>query len=357
MPGADPNRYLGYQQRSLEGDPERMSNEAPPSLLAQFSEELASAVERAGRSVYTVHGGRRQPGSGTAWPGGYIVTADHVLHPDVFFYRRFGANPGAGRGRRFTMRVPEPDQTPEFSVTGPDGKAQSATLVGHDPSTDLAVLKLADDAAPPASELAPIGAIRPGNLVLAVGRPSSGPVSSSFGAVTAVGERWWTGRGGVIEGYIRADVTMYPGFSGGPLVDVMGRIVGLNSSQLSREHVAIPAAAVDAVVQKLISGQPMRRAYLGISSQPTNVPDSVKQKAGIDQDRGLLIIWVEPGSPAEQAGMIVGDVLLKVAGQTAAGARDLLEALTPDRVGKPVQMVVLRGGARQELTVTPTERQ
>ncbi len=324
-----------------------------PNLLAQFSEEIAAVVERAGRSVYTVHGGRRQPGSGTAWPGGYIVTADHVLRSDVFFYHPGGGFPG---GRRFNVPVPEPEQAPELSVTGPDGKAQSVTLVGRDPSTDLAVLKLVGAASPVPCELAPMGAIRPGNLVLAVGRPSGGVVSSSFGAVTAVGERWWTGRGGVIEGYIRADVTMYPGFSGGPLVDALGRVAGLNSSQLAREHVAVPATVVDAIVQKLVSGQPVKRAYLGISSQPTHIPDGVREKAGIDQDRGLLVIWVEPASPAEAAGLIVGDVLLQVGGHAAATGRDLLEELTPDRVGKPVPLVVLRGGGRQEMTVTPTER-
>ncbi|MBI4213471.1 MAG: serine protease [Chloroflexi bacterium] len=333
-----------------------MAPEVNPSLLAQFSDELADAVERAGRSVYTVQGGRRQPGSGVAWPGGYIVTADHILFRDFFWIRSGGPRRPPPGAHPFTVRFPEPEQPQEFTVTGADGKNLAATLVGHDASYDLAVLKLAEESALQIGDLAPIGSIRPGNLVFAVGRPTASSVSSSFGAVNAVGERWWTGRGGVIEGYIRADVTMYPGFSGGPLVDVQGRVVGLNSSQLAREHIAIPAAIVDTLVQKLVSGQQVRRAYLGLSSQPTHVPESIRQKAGVDQERGLLVIWVEPESPAEQAGLIVGDVLLRLAGHPVTNGRELLEALTPDRVGKPVQMVVLRGGARQEMTVTPSER-
>ncbi len=333
-----------------------MASEGNPSILAQFSDELADAVERAGRSVYTVQGGRRQPGSGVAWPGGYIVTADHILFSDRFRIRSGAPRRPPAGAHRFTIKLPEPETPQEFTVIGADGKSQTATLVGHDGSYDLAVLKLAEGAALQASELAPIGSVRPGNLVLAVGRPSAAGVSSSIGAVNSVGERWWTGRGGVIEGYIRADVTMYPGFSGGPLVDVQGRVAGLNSSQLAREHIAIPAGIVDTMVQKLISGQQVRRAYLGLSSQPTHMPEGVRQKAGIDQESGLLVIWVEPESPAEQAGLIVGDVLLRLGGHSVTSGRDLLEALTPDRVGKPVQMVILRGGARQEMTVTPGER-
>lgn len=328
-----------------------------PTLLAQFSDELADAVERGARSVFTVHGGRRQPGSGVAWPGGYIVTADHVLYPDFMWIRSGGARRPPAGAQPFRVKLPETEQQREFAVTRPDGTKESATIVGHDPTTDIAVLKLAGEEEPQAAELAPIGAIRSGHLVLALGRPSGNGIASSFGTVIAVGERWWTGRGGVIEGYVRADVTMYPGFSGGPLIDVSGRVVGLNSSLLARgEHVAIPAAAVDALVQKLAAGQQVRRAYLGISSQPTHIPAGLREKASIESERALLLMWVEPGSPAEQAGLMVGDLLLRVGGHPVSSARDLLEVLTPDRVGKPVQLLVLRGGARHEVTVTPAER-
>jgi S1-C subfamily serine protease len=190
-----------------------------------------------------------------------------------------------------------------------------------------------------------------------VGRPGPGDVSTSLGAVSAVGERWWTARGGVIEAYVKADLTMFPGFSGGPLVDVGGRVVGLNSSLLGRgEHVAIPAALLDATVQKLISGQPVKRAYLGITSQPTALVQALRDKTGLTQERALLIMWVEPGSPADQAGLMVGDLLFGIGGHPVSNARDLIEALTPDRVGKPVPVAVLRGGNRVEVSLTPTER-
>jgi S1-C subfamily serine protease len=331
-----------------------MASERTPNLLAQFSDELANAVERAGQSVYTVHGGRRQPGSGIAWPGGYVVTADHIVHPDVMFWRRRPAP--AESGERFTVKLPEPEQAQEFAVTGADGQRQSATLVGHDPASDLAVLKLTEGSVHP-PELAPPGSVRSGSLVLALGRPSGNGIASSFGAVVAVGERWWTVRGGVIEGYVRADVTMYPGFSGGPLIDASGRVIGLNSSLLARgEHVAILASSVDTLVQKLASGQQVRRAYLGISSQPTHLPAALRESNQIENERALLVIWVEPDSPAEQAGIMVGDLLIRLADHPVASARDLLEVLTPERVGKPASVVLLRGGTRQEVTVTPSQR-
>ena len=161
--------------------------------LAQLSDALADAVERAARSTVQVNGRGRLPASGVAWTAdGAIVTADHVLERDD-----------------------------EITVGLPDGSDVAATLAGRDPGSDLAVLRIAADGLVPA-EHASAGETRVGHLVLALGRPSAGGPQASFGTVSAIGGPWRTFRGGRVDGYLRPDVTFYPGFSGGPLIDVRG---------------------------------------------------------------------------------------------------------------------------------------
>ncbi len=297
-------------------------------LLAALSDEMASAVERAGRAVVAVDGRRRLPASGVVWPdGGIVVTADHVLERDE-----------------------------DIAVTLPDGRKVAATLAGRDPGSDLAVLRLAETSAAPA-DLAPADSVKVGHLVLALGRPGTGAPVVSFGIVSTLGGAWRTARGGAVEGYIRADLTLYPGFSGGPLVDVQGRVVGLNSSHLAPGRgVAIPAHTVSGIVQTLLTQGSIRRAYLGVTSQPVLLPAALRHKLGLKQETGLIIVGVEPGSPAEKGGLLMGDVLIALAGQAVTDGEDLQAALGPKVVGKPVTVLVLRGGEPKDLSVTPSER-
>src|SRR5262245_11271030 len=206
-------------------------------LLGKLSEELAGAVDRASQSIVTIHGRRRMSASGIAWPdNGIVVTADHVL-----------------------------EREEDIAVTLPDGQRAAAQLVGRDPGSDVAVLKIPGVTLTPAG-IAPIG-LKVGHFVLAVGRPG-GNTMASFGVVSAIGGAWRTARGGVIDGYIRADVTLYPGFSGAPLVDAQGKVVGLLSSHLAGgQAAAIPAPTLSGIVQTLLSSGRVRRAYLGITSQ------------------------------------------------------------------------------------------
>jgi S1-C subfamily serine protease len=296
-----------------------------------MSDELAAAVQRSSQSIVTVDARRQGAASGILWPtgSGIVVTADHVVERDEDITVRFG-----------------------------DGRKVGATVVGRDPGSDIAVLRLTDAGGAPApAELAPIDSVRIGNVVLAVGRPGDGATMATFGIVSALGGKWRTARGGTVEGYVRADVALYPGFSGGPLVDAQGRVVGLNSWHLAGgQELAIPAAAVSAIVQTLVTQGRVRRAYLGVTSQPVALPESLQQKLGVTQRTGLVIVGVEAGSPAEQSGLILGDVLVSFAGQATADSRDLQTALGSATVGAPAPTVIVRGGERKEITVTPGER-
>lgn len=299
------------------------------SVLTALSDDLAAAVTRAGSAVVSVDARRQRPATGIVWPAGagVVVTADHVV-----------------------------EREEDIAVVLPDGKKVSATLAGRDPSTDVAVLRLGEGSAPTTADLAPPDSLKVGHIVLALGRPGTS-IMASFGIVSALGGTWRTERGGIVEGYVRADVTLYPGFSGGPLVDVQGRVVGLNSYYLARgQELAIPSAALGTIVQTLLTQGRVRRAYLGITSQPVRLPDALRQALASQQRAGLMIVGVEPGSPAEKAGLLLGDVLIALAGKPVQSPEDLQAALATTTVGKPTTATIVRGGQRQDLTVTPGER-
>ena len=179
---------------------------------------------------------------------------------------------------------------------------------------------------------------------------------ASFGVVGSIGGAWRTFRGTEVEGYLRSDTTFYPGFSGGPLVDVEGRVVGLNSSRLGRgAGLTIPAVALARIVGDLLATGKVRRAYLGISSQGARLPEALA--AALDgQESGLLIVSVEPGSPADQAGLLIGDILVAFAGTTVTDTDDLQALLGAGRIGQPTPARILRGGTATELAITLGER-
>jgi S1-C subfamily serine protease len=303
------------------------------NVLTTLSNDLADAVERASQSVVTVDARRQVAASGILWPSGagIVVTADHVVEREEDIVVRLGT-----------------------------GRKVAASLVGRDPGTDLAVLRLADTGGqlPGPATLAPLDSVKIGHVVLALGRPGEGAPMATFGIVSAVGGSWRTARGGVVEGYVRADVALYPGFSGGPLVDSQGRVIGLNSWHLAGgQEIAIPSQTVGALVQTIVTQGRVRRPFLGVASQPVALPEALQQKYGLAQKSGLLLVGVEKDSPAEKSGLLLGDVLISFAGQTVADPQDLQAALATTTVGQPTTAVVIRGGERKELAVTPGERQ
>lgn len=296
------------------------------SILAQVSEGMADAVETAAASTVLVSGRRRIPASGIAWSAeGVIVTADHVIERD------------------------------EVEVVLPDGAKHSAAIVGRDPGSDVAVLRVAG-AVLTAAQQAPEGSARVGSIVLAVGRPTTEGPMASLGVIGAVGGPWRTFRGTEVEGYLRSDTTFYPGFSGGPLIDAQGRVVGMNSSRLGRgAGLTIPAGAVARIAADLLAGGKVRRAYLGISSQVAKLPAALSALAG-GRETGLLVVSVEPGSPADTGGVLMGDILVELAGQPMPDTDALQAQLGPSRIGQATPASVLRGGELRQLTITVGER-
>lgn len=305
------------------------SAQAGAGILAGLSNELAEAVARAGQHVVRVDARRRVPASGIIWAAdGVIVTADHVVETDE-----------------------------GIKVGLPDGREVGARLVGRDPGTDLAVLRAE------ATELSPatfveLAEVRVGGLALAIGRPGAGGPMATLGVVSALAGPWRTWRGGLIESLIQTDVTLYPGFSGGALVDATGRVAGLNTSILARgASVAVPAETIRRVVQALLTQGRVRRGYLGVSTQPVAIPTAIAQRLGLSQGSGLLLVGVEPNGPADQGGLLLGDVLVALADQVVRDADDLQALLGSDRVGHATKVRIIRGGESRELTVTIGERQ
>jgi S1-C subfamily serine protease len=195
--------------------------------------------------------------------------------------------------------------------------------------------------------------------VLALGRPGAA-VTASMGIVSAVGPEWRTWRGGRVDQFVRLDVAIYDGFSGGPLVDAAGHVLGIGTSGLARAAaVAVPAVTVDRVVDQLLAGGRIRPGYLGVGTQPVKLTDAMRERLTPIGDRvpewGLMLVAVESGAPAERAGFLLGDVLLALDGQPTADPRDVLAALGPDTVGRTLQATVLRAGAPITLPITVGE--
>jgi S1-C subfamily serine protease len=294
-------------------------------FLSEMSDALAGIVKAVGQSVVRVEGRRRLAASGIVWSAdGLIVTAHHVVQ-----------------------------QEENVSVGLPDERAVAATLVGRDPTTDLAVLRTEEKQLAPALWIEP-DAVRVGHLVLALGRPGR-TVQATLGIVSALGMSWRTPAGGELDHYLQTDTVMYPGFSGGPLVDASGQVLGLNTSALLRGvSMAVPAPTLRRVVETLVAHGRMRRGYLGVGIQPVRLPVGLAKQ--LDQETGLLVIQVNADSPAERAGLLLGDTIVALGGQPVAHHDALLTLLSGDRVGSAVPIRVVRAGQIQELEVVVGER-
>lgn len=298
----------------------------PQGLLQALSDALAEAVEQSARAVVTVHARPRLPSSGVHWRDGFVVTTDGTIR-----------------------------RTEGITVTLPDGRSVSASLAGRDPGTDLAVLKIPAGLLPVAEVAS--GSLTPGHLVLALGRLDESGPRSSFGAVSSVGGSWRSWKGGEIDARLQSDLTIYPGLGGGPLVDVAGKVHGINSGGLSRGlATTIPAKTVERVLSALLTKGYVARGYLGAALQPVRFSEVARKRIGLNDSGGLVVLEVDPEGPASVGGLLLGDVVVAANGQLVEGSEDLLRLLKPDMVGRTIKLDLVRGGVKTSAELLVGER-
>jgi S1-C subfamily serine protease len=303
-----------------------MSNSDGNNLLTGLSNAMADAVEKAGVGIVMLNARRRFPASGILYEADLVLTASHVIERE--------------------------DDVPVILA---DGGERTANLLGRDPGSDLAVLRLSN-AVNSRAEFAALEA-RVGQLVLALGRPTPEGIQASLGVVSAVAGPVHTRRGGLLERHIRTDAIPYPGFSGGPLIDSAGQVLGVNTSGLTRgASITIPAGLATQIAGTLAEHGSVKRGYLGVRSQPVEIPQHQQDALGRQQASGLLLVGIEKKSPAAEAGLMVGDILVGFAGQLIADPDELFTHLTGEVVGKPTGVEIVRAGKLEEVTVTIGER-
>lgn len=296
--------------------------------LSRISEQMAAAVEAAAPSVVAVHTKNMVTVSGIRWSDEVVVTADHAVHnQDV------------------------------MAVTLPSGEKIGAALAGRDPGTDLAVIRLSEAPRGAATGAWPEPAVRPGHLVLAVGRSREHGALASMGVVSLAGESWRTWRGGSVDRMIRLDIGLHPAMAGCLVIDAAGNPLGLGTRGLSRlGAVVIPGKTISRVVDAILASGRVARGYLGLGLQPVPVPEHLMKQWSLSHSRALMVVSVEPDGPAERAGILLGDILVSINQQILSDTNDVLSHLDGDAVGRVLPVQLLRGGQRVELSLTIGER-
>jgi S1-C subfamily serine protease len=296
------------------------------TVLSSFSNELTNLVQRISPSVVAVHARRHFPSSGLHWGQDLVVTADHTIAREE-----------------------------DIRVTLPDGKSVTASLLGRDPGADLAVLKVPG--------LGPAAALNTqekpvlGEFALVVGRSPDSGANASLGIIGAASGPWRTWRGGRLEHYIRLDAMLYPNSSGGAVVNSRGSILGIATSALSRvAGLAISAPDITQITKQLLEKGYVPQGYLGVGVYPVAIPDNLKSKLSPENATGILILNVEKGSPAERAGVLLGDVLISLDSTPIGKIEDLQTFCASGVIGKSVNARLIRAGALIEKSIVAGER-
>jgi serine protease DegQ len=289
-----------------------------------LSESLSTAVEQAAPGIVRVEGRAQSASSGVAWSAdGLLVTSEHALERDE-----------------------------GISVGLFDGRELDAKLVGRDPSTDIALLRV-DASGLSALPWAEANGLKVGQLALAVGRPGRS-VRALWGIVSALspaGEPWRGRRGGRLERYVETDIGPRWGFSGGAVLGAAGKVIGLHTTGLARgAALALTHGTVRRVVETLLAHGGVRRGFLGVGTYPVPLPDALEKQLG--QGSALLVVSVAPDSPAQKSGVLMGDLLVSLAGQPLRHMGDLMGLLDDERIGQAAPLKVVRAGEAKELSIT-----
>jgi S1-C subfamily serine protease len=271
-----------------------------------------------------VNSGSRWQSSGIHWRSGIVVTAEEVL---------------------------ERDENIELTLLG--GRSVVASLVGRDPTTDVAVLRFQPDGLPTAATAkAPL---RTGEAIFAVGN-HEGSALAAFGIVALAGGSWRSSRGGTIDNFLRLDLTLSPAAEGGALVDAQERILGMTVLGPRRRALAIPTSTIERAVDQLLARGHVFRAYLGASLRPVRGERRQDNSQTSNAGRGVLVIDVDPDGPAKRAGLLLGDVITSWNGKSIERVREVMHSLDPECVGATVELGLMRGGATTTLKVILGER-
>ena len=309
---------------------QRPSTELDPAsaLLDAYSQAVVRVVERVGPSVAHIRRGRGGGSGVVIAPDGYLLTNAHVVE---------GAS--------------------TVEVVFADGATYSAPVVGTDPTTDLAVVRVLGPTLPSAV-LADSDRLKVGQLVIAIGDPLGLQSTVTTGVVSALGRSLNARNGRMIENVIQTDAALNPGNSGGPLVDTHARVVGINTAIIAMAQgiaFAIPSDTARMVASALIREGRVRRAQLGISGAPTPIGRQLAHALGLDIESGVRVMEIVPGTPAQRAGVRVGDILVRLDGMPLATPSQLQRALDAERIGKSALLTVIRRGDLHTLAVTPSE--
>jgi len=295
--------------------------------LQALSDNLADTVEQAGSAIVAINARTRMPASGIHWKKGIIITSEENLR-----------------------------RSEEISITLADRRTVPITLLGRDASTDVAVFKL-QDADLSVATIGDATSLKVGHLVLALARGSEGDLRAAMGAVSVVTGAWRSISGGNIDQFIRPDLTIYPGFAGGALVDATGAIVGMNTTGRRGTALTIPAATINRVVNQIVEKGRITRGYLGLGMQPVRLPETLTHSLKLTAAGGVIVVNVEPRGPAEKAGVFLGDVLVTVDGTTVTDTNDVQALLnSSEMVGKTIPVQLIRGGTLVEVSVTVGEK-
>jgi S1-C subfamily serine protease len=291
-----------------------------------LSKSISEAIEAVQDSIVTIHGGGRSTSSGVVWRPGVVVTVRNGLR------------------RSEVIKVAR------------GGEPFNASVAGTDAGTDLAVLRVESNSLKPA-ETSNLESARVGELVLSVGRSVLGDISASSGIIARLGSPWRTWRGGQIDRLLRPDVRLYVGQAGSALVNEQHRVLGINSPALARNAIiTVPTQTIDRVVDAILERGHVPRPFLGVAMQPVPVPETLRAQFAEEAEQVLLVLHVEPNSPAASAGALVGDLIVSLNGDPVHDVRNALHRIARLSVGDSVSLVVIRGGARMELTLTVADR-
>jgi S1-C subfamily serine protease len=308
------------------------------ALLDAYSRAVIDVVDRVGATVVRldVKGGdgqRERGGTGSGVivaPDGLVLTNSHVVG-------------GATR----------------VNVTTVDGRSLSARVVGDDPDTDLALVRVDNPDTLPAASLGDSKRLKRGQLVIAIGNPLGFESTVTTGVISALGRSLRAQSGRLIDDVIQTDAALNPGNSGGPLVSSHGEVVGINTAVIMGAQgicFAVASNTANFVLGELVRHGHVRRASIGIAAQQTVIPRRLRHAAGVTQASGVVAVGIEPGSPAELAGIVAGDIIIALDGVAISGADDLIRVLGGDKIGRTVSLEMLRRGERRRAAITPTQR-